>query len=105
MIQITKYNAACLTQVPASVRAELHALFQRFQRLYQTEDISTFGAVFFVDEETELQNDKLFGFIQATPEWIHPLQTDPDYVNVCYVLETDYAVNIICRWRWIEKYV
>ncbi len=105
MKKITTFtNIWEIKNIPQYIADSMYKQMLKLCKDYLTLDISTFGAFFYVENKSDLDNYIETGITEriedAEPEWINIFSSPDKTKNCmqgCYLLHTNYAIYIFCE--------
>lgn len=105
MIKITQLTDIWKAEsIPDYIKHDMEKQMLKICKDYITENISEFGAFYFICSKDDLNNYQSTGMTEriedTEPEWIRILkdkQSDNCCMQGCYVIDNDYSIYIFCE--------
>lgn len=111
MIKITKLTDIWKAEtIPGYIANSMEKQLLKLCREWLTEDIGSFGAFFFVENKSDLDNYRETGLTErietAEPEWITILKSasEEKCFQTCYIISDSFAVYVFCEEKYISGF-
>lgn len=111
MIKITKLTDIWKAEtIPEYISRSMEKQLLKLCKEWLTDDIGSFGAFFFVESKSDLDNYAETGMTErietAEPEWITIVQSESreNCFQICHIISDSFAVYIFCKEKYISGF-